>query len=104
VQRISGHDRRLGRPVLMSDPDDRSDWADRLFLAATQDELVIYWSGRNSSGQPWHRAAIDRSLTTLTPLDPLDHRTLMEDYVARLRWLDGEGRSTQAAVVPPVAD
>ena len=104
VQRISGHDRRLGRPVLMSDPDDRSDWADRLFLAATQDELVIYWSGRNSSGQPWHRAAIDRSLTTLTPLDPLDHRTLMEDYVARLRWLDGEGRSTQAVVAPPVAD
>ena len=104
VQRIGGHDGRFGRPVLLSDPDDRADKARRLFLAATRDELVVYWTGRTSGGRPWQRAAIDRALTTLTPLDTLTHRALMEDYAARMRWLDGEGRSMQAIVDPVVAD
>jgi len=103
VQRGSRHGRQFGRPTLMSDPDDRYDEAERLFLAASQDEIVIYWSLKNV-GARWHRAAVDRALTTVTPLDDLDHASLMQDYTARLRLLAGEGPLRQAAAQPPIAD
>ena len=103
VQRVSGHDRRSRRPVLLSDPNTRRLRVDRTFLAATPDELVIYWFDQTGDGS-WSRAAVDRALTTITLLEPMPGPRLMEDYAARLRSLDGVGRPRQTAIVPFMGD
>jgi hypothetical protein len=103
VQRVSGHDRRSRRPVLLSDPDTRYERIAHLFLAATPDEYVIYWSG-TAEDTYWNRAAVDRTLSTLTVLEPMPGPRLMEDYAARLRSLDDVGRPRRAAVVPFMGD